>query len=162
MIPSWLGVISRQKIQRKAWPLFLILLFAVWWGGLTFYAVIVVPIGSDLTSSVEQGFVTQRVTYWHNWLLILVTACSWMEAFMRRRLLGWVVAVMLLAVATRLLFVHHHLSTLIDPAEQSVPAEFYRIHAAYLWLTTAEWLLGLVVAVIYVRDMSRLEHAPAS
>ena len=40
----------------------LILALAVWLGGLTFYALIVVPIGTDILGSTGQGFITQRVT----------------------------------------------------------------------------------------------------
>ena len=36
---------------------------ALWLGGFTFYALVVVPTGTDvLGGSVEQGFVTQAVT----------------------------------------------------------------------------------------------------
>lgn len=34
----------------------------MWWGGLCFYAVVIVPIGTEVIGSVEQGFITQRVT----------------------------------------------------------------------------------------------------
>ena len=53
---------STQRIGCAAWRLFLLLVWAAWWGGLCFYAVVVVPIGTELIGSVEQGFITQRVT----------------------------------------------------------------------------------------------------
>lgn len=131
-------------------PLLLILLFALWWGGLTFYALIVVPIGSDVTSIVEQGFVTQRVTLWHNLLLTVVTICVVAEAFFRRSGRWWLLSVSLLFVNIALVVMHWTLSGMVDVEEFSVPTEFYRLHAVYLWLTTAEWLIGLAGAILMV------------
>src|SRR5262245_62510583 len=40
-----------------------VLTMALWWGGLTFYALFVVPTGVDvLGSETGQGFITQRVS----------------------------------------------------------------------------------------------------
>ncbi|MFM8571811.1 MAG: hypothetical protein ACKOAU_09465 [Pirellula sp.] len=41
------------------------ILWGLWWGGLSFYAIVVVPIGTEQIGSVAQGFITQRVTQWH-------------------------------------------------------------------------------------------------
>ena len=143
--------------NHPVWMLFLAVLYSIWWGGLTFYALIVVPIGSDITSTIEQGLVTQRVTNWHNWLTILVTACSWIMAFVRKRLIWWGIATMLLVLTLGLISVHRDLSNLIDPMEHSITDDFYSIHATYLWLTTAEWFVGLLGLVIYVRDLFLVE-----
>jgi len=44
-------------------PWLAIVLLAVWWGGFTFYALVVVPTGHKvLKSKVHQGFITQQVT----------------------------------------------------------------------------------------------------
>ncbi len=111
--------------------LLLILLFAIWWGGLTFYALIVVPIGSDVTSSVVQGFVTQRVTFWHNLLLTLVTFCAFAKALSRHSLRWWLLSASLLFVNAALLLMHWKLSGMIDATELRVPSDFYRMHAFY-------------------------------
>ena len=40
-----------------------LLAMALWWGGLTFYAAVVVPTGVEvLGGAAEQGFITQRVS----------------------------------------------------------------------------------------------------
>ncbi len=54
--------------NAKLFQRFLILcLLAFWFGGLTFYAVLVIPTGAKvLGSHTEQGFVTQQVTNWLN------------------------------------------------------------------------------------------------
>lgn len=51
---------------------------------------------------------------------------------------------------------HWKLSDTIVVAELSVPSEFYRMHALYLWLTTAEWLIGLVGVILSVRETTVL------
>jgi len=66
---------QRSPIVRSLWTVFVLLLFAVWWGGLTFYAAIVVPIGTELIGASEQGFVTQQVTQWHNAVLTAMSVC---------------------------------------------------------------------------------------
>lgn len=152
MIPLRIAVTNRKQLQHKVWLLFLILLFAVWWGGLTFYAAVVVPIGTDITSSVEQGFVTQRVTFWHNILLTLLTFFVFVEALFRQSLRSWLLFASMLFVNGGLLLMHWKLSDMIDVAEASVPSDFYRIHALYLWLTTAEWLVGLIGVIFCVHE----------
>lgn len=150
-------------IREVVWPLLLILLFAIWWGGLTFYALIVVPIGSDVTSSVEQGFVTQRVTFWHNLLFTLLTFCVFAEALFRQNLRWWLLFASLLFVNAALLLMHWKLSGMIDAEELSVPSEFYRMHAFYLWVTTAEWLIGLAGVILSVHETTvcRVENDSA-
>ena len=50
---------SIRSIGRTTWSSFLLLVWAAWWGGLCFYAMVVVPIGTELIGSVEQGLITQ-------------------------------------------------------------------------------------------------------
>ena len=42
-----------------AWRLLVVLAWGVWWGGLCFYAVFVVPVGTSVIGSVEQGFISK-------------------------------------------------------------------------------------------------------
>ncbi len=144
-----------KAFLQIVWWLLLVAIFAIWWGGLTFYALIVVPIGSDVTSSVQQGFVTQRVTFWHNLLLTLATCCVFAEALRRRSFKWWLLSTSLLLVNAALLGMHWQLSGMIDATEQLVPSDSYRMHAIYLWLTTAEWLIGLASAILFVHNSKR-------
>lgn len=58
-------------------PQFLLtLVVGLWLGGLTFYAGIVVPIGTEIVGGTEQGFVTQRVTNWLNALGVVAKASA--------------------------------------------------------------------------------------
>ncbi|ODA34893.1 hypothetical protein [Planctopirus hydrillae] len=142
------GETSAHRVGIVLWRVFSILLFAVWWGGLTFYALIVVPIGTDQIGSVEQGIITQQVTRWHNAIVTLMTIVVLIEASMRKRVAWWSAGIGL-AVVTALLFVTHwQLSGMMDFAGRTVPASFYRQHSVYLWLTAAEWATGIALAVL--------------
>jgi hypothetical protein len=117
-------------------------LWGLWWGGLTFYAAVVVPLGTEIWGSTEQGFLTQRVTPWLHAFGALLAVCLLAEAIptCRRGLAGIAVA---LAVVTGALTVWHaRLSGLMEAADRSVGDGFYAEHAVYLWLTTTAWLLG--------------------
>jgi hypothetical protein len=84
-------LLSTDAFRRAVsffWRLAVWLLWAAWWGGLTFYALVVVPIGTELLGSVEQGFVTQRVTLWHNWLGVVIALALAAEAW-RLRSSAW-------------------------------------------------------------------------
>jgi hypothetical protein len=135
-------------VIRIIWRTFLILLFAAWWGGLTFYAIVVVPIGTEQIGSAGQGFITQQVTAWHNGLLTAMTACLLIEAWLRRSRWLWVVVAGMVLIDGALLIEHSQLTGMLDFKQQAVPEGFYKRHAIYLWLTAAEWVLGIAVAII--------------
>lgn len=138
----------RQSLLREAWIGVVLFLWAACWGGLSFYALVVVPAGSTLHGSVEQGFVTQAVTRWHNGLLLGLVGCLAAEAWIRSsRALWWLVAV-LGTVATALVLDHAWLSARMEFTERSVGPEFYRQHAVYLWITAAEWIVVAIVPFV--------------
>ena len=141
-----------RHASRLLWQAGRILLFAAWWGGLSFYAIVVVPIGTDQIGSVEQGFITQQVTRWHNALLIAMTAFLMIEAWWRRNRWLWIIVAGMTLIAVTLLFEHARLTGMMDFANQTVPSGFYQQHAIYLWLTAAEWLLGIFVALLAVQQ----------
>lgn len=138
------------------WRSFLWIVWAAWWGGLSFYAVIVVPIGTELSGSVEQGFITQRVTMWHNCLAVLFLLCLAVEAYSRKSRVLWVVLSLLTMITIALLGRHRLLSTLMDFQKQSVPSEFYAQHAVYLWITAAEWILGMAIPFFLQRRLANV------
>jgi hypothetical protein len=125
----------------------LLLLWGVWWGGLCFYAVVVVPIGTDSIGSVAQGFITQRVTLWHNVIFGAFLSALAAEACRRRGRALWVLGGALCAIEFALLLWHARLTGMMDFPSRSVPATFYDEHAVYLWITAAEWGLGIVLPI---------------
>ena len=75
----------RRNFARLLPHMAALLAMALWWGGLTFYAAFVVPIGVEvLGGATEQGFITQRVSNIINLLgaltlvvLVWNAAASW-------------------------------------------------------------------------------------
>ena len=130
-----------------------ILLLTVWWGGFTFYALVVVPTGHKvLRSKVRQGFITQQVTTKLNLLAAVTLALlAWQTATLRREggppgrfrlaVLSWGV----LALAA-LFWLHPHLDALLDSVNRIVTEEdrFYALHRWYLIIASVQWLAGLI------------------
>lgn len=131
----------------SAWRLWLLLVWAAWWGGLCFYAVVVVPIGTRVVGGVEQGFVTQAVTQVHNALSGLFLVCLLIEAGRRRSRALWTISAMLAVIDVALVTRHASLTGMMDFQHQTVPGGFYGEHAVYLWITAVEWAMGLAVPV---------------
>ena len=149
---SGLMAIAQHSRVRHAvriiWRTFLILLFAAWWGGLTFYAIVVVPIGAEQIGSASQGFITQQVTVWHNGLLTAMTVCLVIEAWLRKSRWLWVAVIGMVLINAALLIEHSRLTGMMDFDQRSISDGFYARHAIYLWLTAAEWALGIAAAVV--------------
>ena len=121
------------------------LTLAGWWGGLTVYAAIVVPIGTEIFGSTEQGFVTQRVTNWLNLLAALMLCLSaWIVFASRRRWLIGTWAAIAVSLAA-LVVLHVSLDRMLDPTLHSISDtdHFYFIHRLYLWVTAVQWLAGI-------------------
>jgi len=142
---------QRTSLLAASWKLLLLLLWGVWWGGLCFYAVVVVPIGTDSIGTVDQGFITQRVTWWHNLILGAFLACQAVEAYRRRSRTLWAFAAALGVIEVALILWHSHLTGMMDFEYRSVPASFYGEHAVYLWITAAEWGLGIILPLALFR-----------
>jgi len=64
---------TRTDAMRFGWQYCLLIVWAVWWGGLCFYAIVVVPIGTEVIGAVEQGFNTQQVTRWQKRVIVCVS-----------------------------------------------------------------------------------------
>ncbi len=122
-----------------------LLSLTLWWGGLTFYAAVVVPIGADAFGSTGQGFVTQQVTHWLNGFALVSLLLCVVPVFQSRR--RWLVGVwtVLLITLVSLALIHRQLDTLLDSSSKTVlePNRFYSIHRAYLWITAIQWLAGI-------------------
>ena len=138
------------------------LLFAVWFGGFTFYAVVVVPTGHHvLRSKVRQGFITQQVTNKLNALgVVTLAALAWQVVAVRRgKSRRWFrvasISWMALAVTLAVLFwLHPHLDALLDPVARSVMDDdkFYSLHRWYLIVATVQWLAGMIHAATLLTE----------
>ena len=125
----------------------MLLVWAAWWGGLCFYAVVVIPIATEIVGSVEQGFISQRVTQWHNALSGLFLLCLFTEAFRTRSTALWAFAAALSFIDIGLVVWHSRLTGMMDFQHWTVSSDFYTEHAVYLWITAAEWVLGIMIPI---------------
>lgn len=126
---------------------------AVWLGGLTFYAAVVIPTAHDvLGSHREVGFITQRVTERINLIavaalavFVVQTAAIWRGASRRQRI-GLASACLVMAGAQIMLFVLHPiLDGMLDQSTHAIrnAARFYTLHRVYLAGTMLQMLAGL-------------------
>ena len=132
-----------------------------WFGGLTFYMAVVVPIGSEILGSDVQGEVTSQVTSYINlaslvaatliflrgwkrssrWLMVcasLITLCSLLMVVLRR----WLLERMLGEVSSGEATGEYGASEFqlwLDTWS------FYSLHRVYLWVTTFQWLCGVII-----------------
>lgn len=132
-----IAVVLGRSIQQ--------VVFALWWGGLTFYATVVIHVGTHALGSERQGFITQRVTYFLNGLGTLVAVLMWVQIRRSRQLVPWVLWGLLVLSQVGLFVDHYRLTGMLDFETETVPSPevFYREHAVYLWLTAVQWGAGL-------------------
>ena len=148
-------MIRFADLAMPSWRLFILLVWATWWGGIFFYASVVVPIGTETIGSVEQGFITQRVSRIHNGLSVAFLACLGIESL---RLQSISVGVLTSTLAANVLFLtlwHAHLTNNMNFADHSVPSTFYQKHAVYLWLFAVEWIQGMVISAMLFQSDSQ-------
>ena len=130
----------------------LLLMFSLFWGGLTFYTGFVVRISHDVLSDpMDGGLITQRVTSLLQMFGVVMVVLMLLNAVLvvchAKRLGYWLLACTgVLAVALAGLFiVHGHLDQVIDVASSEIiDRDAFTIgHRRYNQLTTIEWLSSL-------------------
>ena len=136
--------------MKTLWSMLLILAFATWWGGITFYSLAVVPVGTEQIGATEQGFITEQVTSRHNLLLVGMTCLLFIESWRQRNRWLWVLVAALVLVGAALCYQHTQLTNLMDFPTRTVANSFYSQHAIYLWLTTVEWAIGIALAFVMI------------
>jgi len=123
----------------------------LWQGGFLFYAAIVVPTGTKVLGSAAQGAITARVTDSLNVIGVVTLALlAWelngghdpnRQRTVARR---WCWVVMLVCQGL-LFYLHERLDSFLDPTRMWIEAhaQFYPVHAAYLWTSTMQWVACL-------------------
>ena len=123
-----------------------LLLLALWFGGFTFYAAIVVPVGTELIGTSEQGIITQTVTHWLNGIGGLSLIGLFYLAFIAYPHKGLKTCWVLLSLSwIGLLLVHPLLDAMIEPGSYALedPSSFYTWHRFYLWIHTVQWIASI-------------------
>jgi hypothetical protein len=129
------------------------LVMAMWMGGFTFYALIVIPTAEAVLGSERQtGFITQQVTRWLNLigLVALLTLLwnvrsSWKSKYPRLRL-GLLLCWTLMFLAQAGLFITHpFMDKLLDPQTRAIHGhgQFANLHQIYLTFATTQWIAAL-------------------
>jgi hypothetical protein len=152
----------RQRMLLRFLPrLAAVIALALWWGGLTFYAVFVVPVGVDvLGGATEQGFITQQVSNSINLLAVLTLVTLVWNGVASRRETGRLMKISLIATwlvmaATQavLFVVHPQLDGMLDATSHSLarPESFHALHEFYLTVVGVQWFAGLLhlMGVVY-------------
>jgi hypothetical protein len=124
-----------------------------WIGGFTFYSSVVVPIGTDvLGGPAEQGEITRRVTIWLNVsTAVALLLLAWDLAAERARsrwhqLLRWLLWAALVAMLLLLIWWHPRMNAILDLEDyRRHRGEFRRLHRLYLWTSTVQWGVALVL-----------------
>jgi Na+-driven multidrug efflux pump len=150
---AWQAAIVFLVLVRR----FVVLIALMFWqGGFTFYASVVVPIGTKQLGAIDQGFITREVTSYINLSgAIALTILAGDVVLTRRqqrwsqvaRAVSWLVMVVVLVV---LAWLHTYLEQLLDASKQdSLQYLSFRLgHRWYLWLSTVQWGFGLLFAAL--------------
>jgi hypothetical protein len=140
---------------------------ALWWGGLTFYSVVVVPIGTDVLDSSElQGMITQQVTRYLNSLgAVTIAAFAWSLLRFRawRKSLEFpgllLCTAILLALQVGLYWLHGEMvQQLVADADRD---NFYQTHRLYLIAVAVQWAVGSLSMVLVLKIWRRIDHEKA-
>jgi len=150
-------------LKRLAAILFqtlLIATFGLWFGGFTFYVSFVVPIGTEVLGSARtQGFVTQQVTNWLNFVCGCALCFMWVEtirgcmASKRSRRLEIVMLLLICGFLIALIWLHPIMDEMIIVENKAITdeARFYGLHRVYLWLSTFQWVMAWIWLFLTVR-----------
>ena len=127
--------------------------FMLWQGGFVFYAAVVVPIGTELSSARDQGFVTQQVTNWLNYFGVAwCVMYAWDCATARRARTRWMLWIINLQLLVLLFAIHNILDKQIDIDAYRITdrTKFKDWHIAYLCISTAQWAISLLILAMSI------------
>jgi hypothetical protein len=133
--------------------------FSFWQGGFTFYAAVVVPIGTDeLHSSRRQGFITRRVTESLNWTAVAALFPLTWDGLASRdpsrsRQLARLGLCLVLASSQAVLFYLHSIMDSMMQRQGLIildPDSFRPLHRLYLWVQTVQWAAAVVLLLLTV------------
>ena len=124
--------------------------FALWQGGFLFYALVVVPVGTDvLGSAAAQSEITQKVTNWLNLIgagtlaIFALDQSLTRDSSPRRTAARWWIWSLLLVGQYLLFFLHEILDYYIEVGGMRRP--MYLVHRIYLWISTILWSMSLLL-----------------
>ena len=145
------------------WRYLVVVALASWWGALTFYGMVVVPAGTEILGSADQGRVTQQVTRTLNLVGVAVIVLLFFDQRRSATRLRWVVWLVFTVCQGALFAIHVWLSGLLEIGTET-PADyshFYAVHRIYLFTTAAQWGAGLWLLWFVMLRIGGVEHQSA-
>jgi hypothetical protein len=131
----------------------------LWQGGFLFYAAFVVPTGTDVLGTFEQGRVTRHVTDSMNVIGVVALAIlAWDQCFSGFRRLRWSLWVAMAGTVAALAWLHVLIESFVDFSLAGKIRDyptFYSWHRAYLYVAAAQWVFGLAYVAVLIRDWDR-------
>lgn len=134
-----------------------LIMFALWQGGFMFYGAVVVPVGTRVLGSESlQGFVTQSVTNYLNFFGVisltvwLIEMLLYRDTSKFRHLTRWSLLTSMILLLGLLFWLHVELDSLLDAGSLVVlqQQQFNRMHSWYLIISSMQWALAVVFAVV--------------
>ncbi|HEY4310362.1 MAG TPA: hypothetical protein VGN12_13000 [Pirellulales bacterium] len=152
---------SNRQFPATAQRFIAICALAFWQGGLTFHAVVVVPVANSILTGGEQGFVTQEVTNWMNRLGVPVVAILAIYARQLRSRIFWLACAVLGLTLAALFVIHARMDAQLDPASFAIidRAKFSLLHDLYLVVITIQWCAGLAAGWLLLSRQTVSEAA---
>jgi hypothetical protein len=145
------SVASHVEIARRY---IVLLATCLWFGGFTFYSLVVIHTGHDVFDSrLETGFLTQKVTGWLNFigvitlfLLLWNTVVSWRDRAVWLRWLLVAMWVVMAGVECWLFRLHPALDQMLNSETHKIldREHFRTVHDFYVNLSTVQWCATLV------------------
>lgn len=146
-----------------------VLVLAMWMGGFTFYAEIVIPTAAKVLGSERHvGFITEQVTRWLNLIGIAGLGvflwnlmAEWRRQPSKRRL-GLAIAWVTMVLSHAGLFLTHPLiDRLLDPRSRTIQDydRFLTLHNVYLSLATVQWSAALFYIWLALRAWQHADQA---
>jgi hypothetical protein len=128
-----------------------LLMFALWMGGFTFYTLIVIPTGGKVLDGGERdvGFITQQVTVWLNWLgVAALPVFGWNALAEGAGIRRWLLLTCWLGMALTeagLFILHPILDGMLDTEIHAVHggSVFFDWHRRYMAVASLQWLAAL-------------------
>lgn len=161
---------SARRIEpwMVLWRPAVVLAFAFWWGGFTFYSGVVIHIGTDIFGKTEQGFVTQQATNALNAAgaalsIVLLANSLFMRGVGKGPIIGlWVSWAIIAACQAGQYFVHSVMDgfLVIDPDRRVTDIDqFWPLHRIYIKFVTAQWAAGILHIACVLTGWRRIDRA---
>jgi hypothetical protein len=130
-----------------------------WQGGFTFYAAVVVRVGTEELGPLGQGLITRQVTNYLNAagaLALLVLAwdvIATADSSVRRRFVRFSTALAMAIGLALLVVLHFPLEAQIDSVNYDIRDRdaFHPLHRLYLWISTAQWCCAILHTVLTIQ-----------